>query len=176
MSKKVIFRVTYDIEQLGGGLLWSASSESGQSLVADTGRYAGSVHFEHDDQIHVEVRGSGPLGKFVEARVLAAHFITLPHNEGMRTSAPAPFSDETAVVAIPGWGKVQVRDDAVGALRYSEQTSKTPLPVIQKTGRWKLSMLLSVAIVRNVDGAVVETVRVFGFDPESEVGTGMDPT
>lgn len=170
-----VLRVTYDTDQQGGALLWRVDSSSGRNLLVTSGPYAGALHFEPGDQIYVDVRGSGRLKTFVSGRILAAHLVTMPHTGAGKFSAPSPFSDSTAVVELTDWNKPQMIDDVGLDTRYCLQQTTLPLPVVQKSGRWELSFVLSVALVLLEDGEQREYIRVFSFDPESEVGDGTDP-
>ncbi len=181
-KEKAVLRVSFDVDQISGDLLWRITDpDSGRNLLDSVGRFAGSVHFRHGDEVFVEVMATGRLGQFVTSRILAGHIVTRPHttvesgSAAETFSAPSPFSNDAAVVAIPGWTPTQMVDDPVRGLRIALQQSTAPLSVIQRTGRWELSFVISVAIVQERDGERGESVRVFSFDPESEVGTGTDP-
>lgn len=174
-AQTAIIRVSFDAEQTGGNLLWRVDASGGRNLLESTGRFAGAVHFQPNDAIYLEVRGSGRLDTFLDARILAAHLITRPHTGQNAFSAPSPFSSETAVVPINAWTATQMIDEPAQGLRYSLQQSTLPLHVIQKSGRWELSLALTVAITLLENGVKRELVRAFFFDPESEVGDGTDP-
>lgn len=170
-----ILRVTYDTDQLGNALLWRVDTSSGRNLLAVQGRYAGALHFEPKDEVYVEVTGSGRIATFASSRILAAHLITRPHAGNGRFSPPSPFSDETAVVELADWSKPELMDDPPTESRYCLQRTTRPLPVIQASGSWELSFVLTVALVFDDNGRKRKQIRVFSFDPESEVGDGTDP-
>lgn len=178
MSKKVIFHVTYSVDQLSGTLLWSARTQTGESMVPESGPHAGSLHMEHGDQVFVQIRGSGPLGQFLEASVEEAYFIAVPRGSGKERSQPSPFSGSSAVVMVPGWTKPQTSDDAPNNLRYCQQTTDVPMPVTQSSGGWQLSLVVSLAIYRSVGSGQTtasQSVRVYACETETEVGTGTGP-
>ncbi|MDZ4350157.1 MAG: hypothetical protein U1A22_11555 [Xanthomonadaceae bacterium] len=174
---KVSLSVSFSADQICGDLLWSfKEGTTGRNLLLSTGRQAGAVHFRRGETVIVEVHGTGPKGTFVKANVKFAHLVSIPHTGTDGFSAPSPFSEEAAVVAVEDWGNVKMAVDPSSGLMTSSQRSRTPLLVTQKTGRWGLSLVLSIQIqMVDADGVKSTANRVFSFDPEAEVGTGTDP-
>lgn len=177
MSKNVIFHVTYSVDQLSGSLLWNATTQSGESVVPESGAHAGAVHLDEGDQVFVQIRGSGPLGDFLEASVEEAYFVAVPRGSGTHRSPPSPFSGNSAVTKVSNWTKPQTTDDAPNNLRYCQQNS-VAMPVVQSSGGWQLSLMVTLSIFRNGNSgtqAVSQGVRVYAMETETEVGTGIDP-
>jgi hypothetical protein len=175
ISQPVSFKVSFDVDQIGGNLVWRATDALDQrNLFVTLGKHAGSVHFEPLDQVFIEVAAFGRLGKFRESTILDCALLTMPHLGYDRWSPPSPFSNDAASLNIKDFSPTEMYEDPVQDLSIGIQRALLPLTVIQKSGRWDLSMLLTVQIVQETpEGKTVE-VRVFAFDPESEVGTGAD--
>ncbi len=67
-----------------------------------------------------------------------------------------------------------VKLDQPGGLGYTSVTLRwnEPLTITSVPGSWELSVLVTVAIARS---GQQDELRVFYFDPESEVGNGTTP-
>ncbi len=172
--RKVSVRVSFDADQIGKNLVWYFKDErDNRSLFESRGRYAGSLHFQQDDEVEISVHGFGYADRFVRATILDCSLITIPHRSPNTESPASPFSSERATCKITDWTDVEVVNR--GNSRETIQQSRNKLKVIQKLGSWEMSLVLTVRIERLTEyGKEEQFVRVFRFDPESEVGTGTD--
>lgn len=172
---RAAIRVSFDAMQIGGNLVWHIDDDKQRDLFQRFGRHAGSVHFDPDDEIYVEVYGFGPEAIFLDAKVLQAALITRPHTSQERYSEPSPWDPLGAVAALADWTDTGAIVDPATSLRETMQSTKTPLRIVVAEGRWELSLIVTIALTFQGDAGKETSVRVFGFDPESEVGTGADP-
>jgi hypothetical protein len=172
-SDQVLMRVSFDSDQLGGALVWAAVDETThRNALKSQGEFAGSLHFNQGDSVALEIIGFGMAQTFLGFDIVDVSVVTVPHTTRERQSAPSPFGGNSAVMHIEKWQAPTQMSEGSGRVAYS-RLSDSPLPVIVKTGRWDLTIVLSVAL--NFAGAPLPTYRVFIIDPESEVGTGADP-
>ncbi|AVP98890.1 hypothetical protein C7S18_17650 [Ahniella affigens] len=175
MSNNTVYlRVSFDVDQLSSALVWQATEGTDQrSAYHRVGRYAGALHFYQNDRFTVELLAFAPLGAVRTITVIGASIITIPHAEERRRSAPSPFDSKHAVVELLDWAKAEeVADPNLERTAFMTRT-ESPLVVEQLSGRWELSLVVTVLIEFQNDRS--PTRRVFSFDPESEVGTGGDP-
>ncbi|MES2318305.1 MAG: hypothetical protein V4631_12520 [Pseudomonadota bacterium] len=185
----MLLTADFDINQVGADLEWrfSRKDHNGKPL---EGKDAGSIYFTKGEAMFVHVSGGGKPGldgqdPFTGFRVLDCVLISRPqlslYGPGLLTefSPPSPF-----VCTKGGGGKnATINLDAdkfqpwIGGkpkpgYYQVTQTWDDQLLVGQVEGRWELSFVITVEISW-ADGRVTE--RVFGFDPEGSVGTGMNP-
>lgn len=143
------------------------------------GGYANSLYFTPGDQVAVRVIGGGNKvdGKptFASFQIVDCTIVTRPQvvrrDSGVRTryAPPSPFSQALGAsfhVPLDYSSHITANDQ-----QYYELTQnwKSTLDVAYCQGLWDLSMVLTVRIVHGADGA--DEVRVFSFDPETEVGS-----
>lgn len=181
--QNVLLKVSFDIDQLNNRLVWAFDDESpltgaakeGSSVVNAfhrEGRHAGSVHFNQGDVLTVDLLGLG--GKdFVAFSVLDCTLVTMPMPYLRVPSPPSPFGIQTATQELV-FTPAQPDKARHGRQSYLAQGT-TALTVSQSVGVWDFSLYLTVQITRLAHGGPDTTTefRVFRFDPESEVGTGV---
>jgi len=172
-EQTVTLRVSFDAAQISSALVWHAiEGDPARSAYKSQGRFAGALHFDKGDLFEIELIGYGQLGELDGIEIVGANIITMPHTSVHTRSAPSPFQDGHAVVALNDWSAMEmIGQPDPERLGYLSRT-KAPLQVVQETGRWELSLVVTVNVLRAGQRSVL---RVFAFDPESEVGTGGDP-
>jgi hypothetical protein len=175
----VLLKVNFDADQLSSLLRYRLERPAAAAAAAepppepDDGMYADSLHFGPGEQLSVRVVGGGGPG-FAGFQVVDACFITRPQvllrtvDFGTQFAPPSLFVQSLGATLALGLdldAGVPVVDPD-GYLRVA-QTWKSTLDVVGVAGIWELSFVLTVRILRG-DGS--EHLRVFSFDPESEVG------
>jgi hypothetical protein len=174
-AEKYLIRVSFDADQVGGVLVWRAvDAATHKNAYRDQGRFAGSLHFDDGDEVTIELVGLGVLNEFVAFEIVDASVVTLPHSSVAGVSAPSPFATNHAVIALQGWSKPTVVANPIDQ-RVEISRSAAALTVAQASGRWEMSLVLTVELVWLRAGQERRELRVFYVDPESEVGTGIDP-
>lgn len=170
----VRLRVSFDADQVGSTLVWHAvEGEPARNAYHAQGRFAGALHFEKGDRFAIELTAFGDTASLKGLEIVDAALVTMPHTSVNSRSAPSPFATEKAVLPVADWTKPDATVEA-DPLRVRWITHlAAPLLILQETGRWELSLVVTVRLLRP-EGQRSE-LRVFAFDPESEVGTGMDP-
>ncbi len=178
LPEPMVLQVSFDADQISGQLDWKVLPNC-EPL---TGRHAGAILFEPGAELGLEVTGYGkPYGDFQSFQIVECCIITRPQvvqigskNVPVRYAAPSPF--------VQGIGASLALENDFDPLppvidpdgtRAITQRWKHQLNVNQAPGRWNLSFLLTLRMLRG-EGQVQET-RVFYFDPESEVGDGSNP-
>lgn len=157
--------VSFDAGQLGRQLCWTAT-EGRENLLQITGKFAGSLLLPKGHDLRVEVHGYGDqtLKSF---QVLSVCLVTVPADDEL---PPSPFDDQsTATVQMtdfPACATI-IYDPHIDR-SYGITASATPLQIRDVNGAWQVSMILTAQIV----DARGTRVRVFRFDPESQVGNG----
>jgi len=180
--QSIVLRVSFDVDQLSNRLIWVFDDDGPVAPLSNVnnayhrfGRHAGSVHFNEGDVLSVRVLGYGRPDNFVTFSVTDATLITLPAPYLQEPPPPSPFDLEHATQELEFFDATPVHSKDK-ELRICAADGKTALTVVQCKGVWEFSLVLTVAILRQsgVPGAALtREVRVFQFDPESEVGTGV---
>lgn len=171
--RETVLRVSFDIEQRGAHLFWrAADGENERDVFTATGRYAGAVYLREGDAVSVEVTGYG-TDRLISTNLIDAVLCAMPlHGTGERLP-PSPFSHTRASASIDQWLPGEIRSHRNGRLKASVQRSSTPLQVVQDSGRWMLSLVLTVMIESATDDGHLNEIRVFSFNPETEVGSAL---
>ena len=168
--------IGFDADQISDQLAYTFASTDGPPARHPTGLFGGEIHFDKDSVFRLSVLGSGKTGRLHDFKVLDCTLITKPmiiaaSAHGTKYAAPSPFHKVTGACcklpldfapAEPGEHDPQtvlVKKDWTHELRVGDID-----------GRWDLSLILTVEIIRH-PGARPEP-RVFSFDPESQVGAG----
>lgn len=183
-AQSIVLEVSFDVDQTSAGLDWHvvATDCDGEPR---KGKYAGGILFLKGETFYLRVTGFGSdRSKFDSFKVLECCIVTRPQivacGPHMKTvyAPPSPFfrpEDPSSPMgpsyqlplqfsptAVMGYGR-----DRKFTLRWDDR-----LKVGQTEGRWNLSFIIMVSIERG-QGNDPE-IRVFSFDPESEVGDGAD--
>lgn len=177
----MLLEANFDINQIGETLEWSFSRRDGHGNPVK-GRYAGSIYFTMGEEVKIRVRAGG-YEKFESFKVLDCTLITRPQivsivPGSLATYAkPSPFQDTVGACV-----EVDPAEFESGHAAESEQDGrkyhtisqkwKKHLTVAESTGRWEIAFVLTVEITRQ---SGERQQRVFVFDPEGEVGAGLNP-
>lgn len=170
--RNVVLTVTFDIDQDSQLLRWIFTAD-GQPI-SGQGVETGLLAFQLDDRLSVNVVAESAQGQLGDVRIDGCHFITIPRAFTKRENPeragefpePSPFNDFGAVISL-GSGECSGHEPTT-AKQWSPDLSLQ----CDNIGRWELSMVLTTTIARNSGGLVTQEQRVFGFDPECEVGNG----
>ncbi|MRX09948.1 hypothetical protein GJ697_19090 [Pseudoduganella sp. FT25W] len=178
--KDVVLTVGFDADQISDQLVHQFTSPDGQQPVHPTGMFEAEIYFCESEVFHFRVVGSGKKDRFTSFQVIDACLVTQPkplyirpgeHQQPptVRYSAPSPFVQPIGATYQMA---LDFTSDAEETLtdRIVTQEWKRTLNVGNSQGRWEMSLILTVRIFRG--GAIEPDVRVFSFDPESEVGSG----
>jgi hypothetical protein len=185
----MILTARFDIDQVGANLEWHFSRKDHEGNPIE-GKDAGSIYFTKGEKFFVHVTGGakqrpGGGDPFKNFKILDCCLISRPQlsqygpNLQTRFYPPSPFvaknggAGKNATVRLPA-GEFKNWIGGESKPGYYKQTLawEDYLVAEQNEGRWELSFIVTVAITGS-DGAVTE--RVFCFDPEATVGTGMNP-
>lgn len=184
----MLLQAKFDIDQVGYNMEWHFSRKDHNGNPIE-GKDAGSIYFTKGESFFVHVSGGGKKkdGKdpFKSFRILDCCMISQPQLSQYGGGNPTLFSPPSPFVTlegdIPKHATISMRPEKfkpwIGgetAPGYYKQTLAWDdhLKVGHVEGRWELSVVLTVEITAP-DGSISH--RVFGFDPESSVGTGMNP-
>jgi hypothetical protein len=148
------------------------------------GKTAGSVCFEQGDEVYIQVNAGGEMllgggNPFASFQVIECTLITRPRvyrcgpKEKKVEFAPPSFfvGAVGATMVLPGadFEKAPVDDTPLNYFRLG-RAYKGYLTVGQEKARWRLTLLVTVAI--SYDDNLAPEMRVYEIDPEAEVGNG----
>lgn len=178
--QEVLLRVSFDIDQLSNRLVWVFDDDGpvtpGRAVVnafQRYGRHAGAVHFNKGDQLTVHVLGFGSIKDFETFEVTDCTLATVPTAYLHVPPPPSPFGNEHATQKLKFAKPVDLVSKCP-ELRIRAAHGKSRLTVVEEKGVWDFSLYVTVKITRiEPDGCHKHVLRVFLFDPESEVGTGV---
>lgn len=184
----MLLKARFDIDQVGFNMEWhfSRSDHNGNPI---EGKDAGSIYFTRGETFFIHVTGGakkrGGNNPFESFKILDCCLISQPQLSQYGSDMPTLFSPPSPFVSVPGdvpkHATITLQADKfkpwIGGETlpgYYKQTQawSEHLTVGQETGRWELSFVVTVEITA-LDGST--TQRVFGFDPEGTVGTGLNP-
>ncbi|MDN2670697.1 hypothetical protein OX459_04725 [Janthinobacterium sp. SUN026] len=176
--------VHFDVDQITNQLDYNFTSCDG---TADPrhGPYMGGVHFQQGQHVYLDVTccGSEKSG-FTSFQIVDCCIISVPQLTQIGPKVPTVYSPPSpflqavgATYSLPLDFEAKVLlgeqgDPARPPLRRILQEWKHNLDVGYATGRWELSFVMTVRIMRG-EGVQPE-LRVFSFDPESSVGGTYD--
>lgn len=176
--------VHFDVDQITNQLDYSFTSCDG---TADPrhGPYMGGVHFQQGQHVYLDVTccGSEKSG-FTSFQIVDCCIISVPQLTQIGPKVPTVYSPPSpflqavgATYSLPLDFEAKILlgeqgDPAQPPLRRIRQEWKHNLDVGYATGRWELSFVMTVRIMRG-EGVQPE-LRVFSFDPESSVGGTSD--
>ncbi|GJI91261.1 hypothetical protein [Duganella hordei] len=173
--KDVMLTVGFDADQISDQLAFKFASTDGQQPVHPTGLFEGEIYFCQGEIFHIRVIGSGRQASFTGYQIIDCCVVTRPlvlqvqPGKTPRYAPPGPFTQQIGA-SYPL--ALDFTSDAVDdkKLRLVTQNWKHTLDVGNVLGRWEMSLLLTVRIFRGID--MQDEIRVFSFDPETEVGSG----
>lgn len=175
LSKDVTLTIGFDADQISDQLAFKFTSPDGQQPVHPTGLFEGEIYFCEGEIFHLQVIGSGRKDSFSAFQIVDLCLITRPMlvaielGKTVRYASPSPFTQQIgASYAVP----LDFTSDAIEILekRLVTQDWKRTLNVGNAQGRWDMSLVMTVRIFRGP--LLPDEIRVFSFDPETEVGSG----
>lgn len=172
---EVHLTVGFDADQTSDQLAFGFESSDGGDPNHPTGLFAGEIHFREGEIFHLAVTGSGRPATFRSFQIVDCCLITRPmivnagENRTTRYAVPSPF---TQAIGASHALELDFTSSMTHTpeLRLVTQHWKRTLDVGNTPGRWDMSLLLTVRIFRGEDRP--DDIRVFSFDPETEVGSG----
>ena len=146
------------------------------------GEYMGGVHFQPGQHVYLDVNccGSKKSG-FTSFQIVDCCIVTIPQLTQIGPNVPTVYSPPSPFLqAIGAAYPLQLDfeshllppDPELPDLRRIRQEWKHTLDVDHTKGRWELSFVITVRILRG-EGVQPE-LRVLAFDPESSVGGSID--
>ncbi|WP_431257286.1 hypothetical protein ACQ86G_21895 [Roseateles chitinivorans] len=190
--------LSFDYQQQSKLLCWNAT-EGHRDIYMQRGPRAGGVSLLPGEYVSVFVKGGGPiddLDKPWSFRIVDCFFITFPELHwageeiGMTYSQPSPFMGPTLersgsttrhvdnlelaperLLSADNYLTIVYR--AQNAFRVIHPVGTHPVSAKHQLGRWDMSFVLTVEITEP-DPAKEKYIRVFRFDPETEVGNGYN--
>ena len=179
----MLLEANFDIEQVGGTLEWHFSRKDGHGNPI-TGKYAGGIYYTVGEEMRVRVR-AGSWHGLKSFKILDCTLITIPQiieiGPAIRAkfATPSPFV-KNAFIDVKGAsfnlpGQEFKPSEVVFPIpEYSELALQWGhhMTVGDGVGRWELSMVITVQV--EMEDGTLHT-RVFSFDPETSVGTGVVP-
>jgi hypothetical protein len=199
-ASTMLLQANFDIDQIGETLEWRFSRKDGDGNPI-TGRYAGGIYFTVGEKMYIHIQAINK-NRFKGFEVLDCCLITRPQiyvtGPEVRTifAPPSPFigNDRVQVngasIDVPARQFVRQADADAEASYFGELTRQdgagvdpdgfftveqvwdNHLEAGKFTGRWEISFVITVKITLE-DGKSHK--RVFSFDPEGEVGNGINP-
>jgi hypothetical protein len=171
----VVLTIGFDADQTSDQLASDFGSTDGGRPIHNTGLFKGEIQFLEGETLHLRVIGSGRPGSFRSFQIVDCCLITRPmvvsagYGMPTRYAPPSPFTQAVgASYQVPlDFSSELTQEEPV---RIVTQQWKRTLDVGNTPGRWDLSLVLTVRIFRGPNQP--DDVRVFSFDPETEVGSG----
>ncbi len=169
----ITLNVQFDIGQESQQLNWYFSDSHGKINPNAAGPKSGQLSFKPDDTLTLAISADSSNGQLECARVIDCTLITLPMlatwNKPNPGTYPLPspfFQPDNGLGAVASFMPVEASSASSKRQTFTGQTL-----TLSNKGRWKLTFMLTVAITE-VTGAT--NYRVFTFDPEVDVGTGLE--
>lgn len=169
----ITLNVQFDIGQESDQLNWYFSDSHGKINPNAGGPRTGLLSFQPDDTLTLAISAESSRGQLETVRVIDCTLITLPllatwnyPNPGTYPLPSPFFQSDNGPGAVASFMPVSASSATSKRQTFSGQTLR-----LNNKGRWKLSFVLTVAITE-VTGAT--NYRVFAFDPEVVVGTGLE--
>lgn len=176
--------VHFDADQTSSQLDYAFTSSDGDADPRH-GQYMGGVHFQQGQHVYLEVTGCGSKESgYTSFQIIDCCLISVPQltqigaDVPTRYSHPSPFLQAVGAtynLSLDFDSEVllgESDDPALPSLRRIRQQWKHTLDVGHTKGRWELSFVLTVRILRGEQ--TLPELRVFAFDPETSVGGSSD--
>lgn len=178
----MLLETKFDVDQVSDNLAWRFVRRDGQGS-PDKGKEAGSINLTVGEAFHVRVKAVSK-NRIEGFEVINFCLVSRPYiyqcGPGVVTeyAPPSQFAADKpgeirgACTNLPADEFVRGAVDATERYHAIEQDWTGHLTVGEFQGRWELSVILTVKILRQ-DGSC--SVRVFSFDPETDVSSGVVP-
>lgn len=189
-SKPAILTVSFDVDQISAILAFKLERANLTDIPPPPqpvkGLFANSLYFERDEEVRLVIVAGGAddkdkskaKGKFRSFKIVDACMTTLPRIVNstqlpptIYVSAPSPFQDVRSANYHFGHDFHETSDIYSPEEKYRRVTNeyRKKLRTIKGIGKWEISVVLTVEIERHDSDK--KDIRVFWFDPESEVGS-----
>jgi hypothetical protein len=173
---KVVLSVSFDVQQISQRLDWQFTRD-GTPVPFGTGANTGLLPFTEGDKFSLIVTGNSHNAVLQSLAITQCHLVCRPilySKHAHLGSAgsyppPSPFNGTSAVIDFLPQGPGASASGNASAMQW-------PAPGIfscNAVGRWEMSLILTAQIALNPSAGPYDTYRVFTFDPECEVGTGL---
>ena len=172
----VVLTVSFDVQQISQRLDWGFSRD-GTSVPPGTGANTGLLPFTTDDDFSLIVNGNSHNAVLQSLAITQCHLVCRPilysKHAHLGTAGnyppPSPFNDTSAVIDFLQQGPGTTARGNSSLMQWNAPGS-FPCNVV---GRWEMSLILTAQIALNPNAGTYDSHRVFTFDPECEVGTGL---
>ena len=190
--------VSFDVNQVRDRVNWNFCDTRATTEDPLRGDWHNDIRFQPGQTFQIELHVYGlqhPLQADLEGvHVVDCCLITLPqikecgHDRHTKYHSPSPFAPATygpstprgALVSIPG--QDFSKTDSVSDTIFNDPSYGAEIPLVlrwnntltvgNELAHWDLSFYVTIELKRKKNG---RHYRVFYFDPESEVTTGLDP-
>lgn len=178
----MVLKANFDIDQDSNLLEWRYERSDGDGHPIE-GKDAGNIYFTVGEQFFVQVNGGSKV-KYDGFDILDCSLVTIPMiyrcapGEPTVYAPPSPFLSKVPDAVMPACVALLPSQFATRMVAPTEdyyritQNWTESLTVGQKAARWDMAFYITVRIRRNCKPP---ELRVFWFDPETTVGTGIQP-
>jgi hypothetical protein len=168
----ITLNVEFDVEQDSQRLAWSFNGPQGRIARTGAGVETGLLAFNPGDTVAVSIVANSYSRQLESARIIDCHLITRPVLNSWTEPTPgqyplpSPFFGQGSAGAVTSFLPVSGMSPTASQQSFTGQILHVVNP-----GRWQTSFVMTVAIT-TTGGRT--TYRVFTFDPECQVSTGVD--
>lgn len=169
----IILNVQFDVGQESQQLNWYFSDAHGKINPNAGGPKTGLLSFQPGDTLTLAISAESSAGQLESVGVIDCNLITLPMLATWNKPNPGTYPMPSPFFQVgsgPG-STVSFMPVSASSATSKRQTFTGQTLTLNNLGRWKLTFMLTVAITE-ITGAI--NYRVFTFDPECEVGNGLD--
>ncbi|HEY9103041.1 hypothetical protein [Chitinimonas sp.] len=168
--------VSFDIAQVSNQLVWSVDDTNAHPK---SGRYAGGVRFFKGETLDFNLTATGNALLYPEfqVQILECTILTRPQIIAMDELLDVATYARPSLFVGPDLAARLITDinpkghpHVIDGFRHLHFQRQNALTVGQHNGRWELSLYVTVLITNGPGGQPF--LRVYTFDPESEVGNG----
>ncbi len=172
-TANVTLHVQFDIGQASQQLNWYFSDSRGKINPKQGGIKSGLLAFRPGDTLTLSISADSERGQLAVARIVDCALITLPLTNTWDMEKPGHYPMPSPFYTTDGDSGVITSFMPVSAASVSARSHTFNGRTLTFTnfGRYKLTFMMSVTITE-LNGAISH--RVFYFDPECEVGNGLD--
>lgn len=175
MGTEYTLEVNFDVQQISQRLKWNFYKGK-KPVLPYTGANTGQMVFDCGDTVTLMVTGNSHNSLLKKLAFTQCHLVTYPIINSMHAhlgppgdySPPSPFTNTGAVIDLLGTQEPALATGDANAWVWQSPAPQTCV----NTGRWEMSLILTADITLNSTDPYTRR-RVFSFDPECEVGTGI---
>jgi hypothetical protein len=181
IARRVVLTVRFDADQISPQLNYKLKrplqAASDTPPEPEEGEYAGSLYFNPGEELALRVVGAGGEN-FSGFDIVECCFVSVPQILACGPQVPTVYSKPSMFEGVNGAVLPICLDFQTTNVPQKDgrqlvvQSWKDTVDITKVHGRWELSFYLTVRIRRRDESS---ELRVFSFDPESEVGNGYIP-